>query len=89
MHSGGQPKHDRELSLLRLMAKVIPAEHRARPATQERDRVKLFFRDSPTVCLGLTFIPAVHHKRSNARHSDQDRIAENWIGGQKAENGIP
>jgi len=89
MQSGGQPSHDLKLSLLRLVAKIIPAEHRSRPASQKCDRVKLIFRDPPAVCFGLTFIPAVHHKRGKAGHSDQDRITENWMGGQESENEIP
>ena len=70
MNSGGQPRHNFKLCLLSFVSKVILTEHRAWPASQECEPVKLFFRDSPAIGFGLPFIPAVHDERRNAHHSD-------------------
>jgi len=84
-----QPSHDLETTLLGFMAEVALPKHRSRPTAQKSECMKTLFRNSPAVGLGLSFIPTVHQKSGNTHHDYQNRIAEEWIGGQQIDNGLP
>ena len=89
METGRQPSHDFEFALLCLVPEVVPPKHRTGPTTQKRQRVKLLLRNSPTLGLGLPFVPTVHQERNNAHYHHQNRIAQYRVGRQKIDNGLP